>query len=59
MEYDIIFPLKTVFAVSQSMLAVMSGVLLVSRKSVHSFLKYVVKFGSLRRDLLNHHLGLG
>lgn len=58
-EYDIIFPLSPAFAVSQNVLAVMSGVLLVSRKDAHSSLKYVVKSGSLSRDILKRHLGVG
>ena len=59
MEYDIILPLRTAFAVSQRVLAVISGVLLVLRKNAHSCSKYWMKSGSLRSEVLKRHLGGG
>lgn len=59
MEYAIILPLKTASVVSQRVLVVISGVLVVSRKNAHSCSKYVIKSGSFMREILRHHLGGG
>lgn len=56
-EYDIIFPLKTTLAVSQSVDADMSVVsFFFSRKDVYSFIKYSLNSLSCSRDVFILHL---